>query len=456
MNTLSPKDLEKRENNLNKLQSSPIHITNLLAVLWVEDDDTELFLDAWILALQWWNLLEEEYQTLKHYLADIDFIERFSYFSKQSKALLQQEGYSDEDILNMWIDLEAEINASLVRFRVYDIVSEGGSLSKYFISVIHSEKWGTVLLLKDTDITYLLQWEAMCNCIDCITTWNWKIKYLLYETEQWIVVYDYQKSELFFIPWKLYWRWENCDIHWIKTDQWQNERLTVLETRDSVSIKKLVDYSDWEEYTRFHKVHHIDENGSSLISHWWIEHSILQRWKRTQNRGAEANIPDIRRKQYDRLIRIPDMEEVFFCNWRIKEVHVTDFDTFVIYQSEFYNPDARGYTSTMINVYSVNQEGIILEMASEDKYSVISDHNNFIVLHYTLEWDFYHNFRDNIWCGNVSNLTSFQDGDHTIISYHDKETGEDFYYSTQYTRSQLDINPESWEVSWASITNNYH
>lgn len=454
MTYLNAPTLEEREKQIHKLNSNPDILTRLLLSLWIKGKDIDVFLDAWNNALYTWELSPKEYTLYKAYLSDIDFLERYNYFTNQSQEILTREGFSSENLSIIWEDFQNQIWIILRKFQVYAIVSNPDYFWENYVVDIFREWIWHIFVSKAWDATYLLHDQWVGNCLWNVKDAYWEIKFLVYSSADWIVVYDYQKSELFHIPCSTFYGIEtHDDCSWVKTDDGKHEKLTVLETRHSVSISKYIDPKWDEEYSRFQKVHHIDNsNDTSLVSHWGVEYTVTQDSKQSSNKQWDLRYIEnwekqiIRRKNYERLISIPDKEEIFFCNWDILDVIVTDFDTFVIYSQEFYDETKRNGISRYTMVYSVDKQAVILKINDWDTYDTISNNDNFIVVHYTKDDVWFYNFRDGFSCNWIVNLditTSPEPPYETYISFKNKENWAQFFYCTDYSTATVERDPET-------------
>lgn len=446
------------DEKIHSLNSNPEHLTDLMRALGVSPADSEQFLDAWDAWIYEWVFNSQQYAVFKRYLWDVDFIERFTRFTHSANKRLKQDGFTESELWLIWEELQRSVHIMLTKFRIYDTIWNTEEFLSNFRVTCKDDECGSHLVSLDGQVSHLLHWNTLYEAIWYIL-WAWwtSLKYIIYNFHEGIVIYDRVDESLFHISWKFYWAKQNGDINWILSEEGNDEKLTILETRTSMKRPR-IRTKDWEEYTPFHTVHSIDTmSQSALVSYWWLEFTVtIPGWDNQRSNRVWVNWeikgnsdPIIRRKVYDTLVSLPNHIEIFSTNGKIIDVTEAWWDILVLHESSIYHPDKKDFTTKVLWVFSANEQQDLVKYSWEYDYNLITVNGNYILI---LWWNDDISIYDLISKTNINQVkdVNIDEGDdwNLWLSYTCKATGEQKYFHTWYSHTASHVNLLTWETVW--------
>lgn len=451
LSELNQRELEERDENISILFQQEKTLANMLQVLEVNQSDDTVFLDGVMNVFLGRVISWEQYFTLKKYIDTIDFTDKCRNFISQSAQWYKSKSFSDKDIWDMMLDTQEHFEWILQKYKIFEHLDDVDALNSQYRLTLKSEQFWTILVPNDNNTIYLINKGLLYTCDEQLLC-NGEALYLFILYDQ-IVILNWKTLQLFSIPWVYRWSFESNWLNWINASQGNKESITILESRDHFEILKYTQ-RNWWEITRFQDIYwDIDWNIVWVVV-FWIEFYIANEWNIES--WKETNT-QVRKKYYENLAD-SNWEIIFTCYGEILDVTQTSFDTFILYEQEYYDQDSDTGTTHIRSVYSLNEQDIVLELQwwKKWKYVIVKENDNYIILNHTLQWDYIMDLKSWFSASEVHELSLDKNSEYTMISFTHPDSWEKVYICTNYSSSSFLKNPETWVSEDLEFHFRYH
>lgn len=392
--TLTPEEEQQQDDIINDFMYRESTFSLLLDWLEVETDDEDAFSDAIYWALWPWIISGEEFKLIQKYMWNNRFNEKFWILLSQHQWKLEKDWFTFDVLQKMSDGISHHVDMILDKFDIYNHIWKWNDNFYKHYGIIAQSKYWDVIVSKDFSRVYLFTNNCFFNCDNIVTDGLWGVDHFLWYFPDHAIHLNMKDEKIYKHPWKPVWFKERWDLNALHSVVWDNEVLTILETELRIS-KSRKNVAEWK--TQFLDIMRIWEDRENIIVKMVDAEVVISWWTVWEEIDEDEMRSRLRAHIVHKLYSLTDEEEIFSTRGEIKDIIVTAWDTYIIYETEEYHPEKREskYLSKTLWVYSIQDHSSRIEWIPVNQNPVIvATHDNLLIINDAVQNKYIYSCRD--------------------------------------------------------------